>query len=71
MTIFAINSSPRSRGPRKTDLMLSELVDGMRDTGARVEVINLRENKHKKLHWLLHLLDQNPRQVSSQRRYDP
>ena len=47
MKIFAINSSPRSRGQSKTDLMLNQLVEGMRDAGARVEVVNLREKNIK------------------------
>ena len=47
MKIFAINSSPRSRGQSKTDLMLNQLVEGMRDAGARVEVVNLRAKNIK------------------------
>jgi multimeric flavodoxin WrbA/putative sterol carrier protein len=47
MKIFAINSSPRGSGQSKTHLMLNQLVNGMRDAGARVEVVNLREKNIK------------------------
>ena len=47
MRIFALNSSPRSGGQSKTELMLKHLVEGMCDTGADVEVINLREKNIK------------------------
>jgi len=42
MNILAINSSPRSGGQSKTEMMLNWLVEGMRDAGAEVEVVNLR-----------------------------
>lgn len=45
MRIFAINSSPRTGGESKTELMLNHLVEGMRDAGAVVDVANLREKK--------------------------
>jgi len=45
MKIVSINSSPRSGGQSKTELMLNHLVEGMRDAGAEVEVVNLREKK--------------------------
>ncbi len=45
MNILALNSSPRTGGRSKTELMLDRLVEGMRDAGARVEVVNLREKK--------------------------
>ena len=45
MKILAINSSPRSGGRSKTELMLNHLVKGMRDAGAEVDVVNLREKK--------------------------
>ena len=47
MRILAINSSPRSGGQSKTEMMLNHLVEGMRDTGAEVDVANLREKKIK------------------------
>ena len=47
MKILALNSSPRSGGQSKTELMLNHLVEGMRDAGADVEVINLREKNIK------------------------
>ncbi|RPJ13776.1 MAG: hypothetical protein EHM30_11150 [Desulfobacteraceae bacterium] len=47
MRILAINSSPRVGGQSKTELMLNHLVEGMRDAGAEVDVVNLREKKIK------------------------
>jgi multimeric flavodoxin WrbA/putative sterol carrier protein len=47
MKVLAINSSAREQGQSKTELMLDHLVRGMRDAGANVEVINLREKKIK------------------------
>ena len=47
MKILAINSSPRSGGRSKTELMLNHLVEGMQEAGADVEVVNLREKNIK------------------------
>lgn len=47
MKILAINSSPRLGGQSKTELMLDHLVEGMRDAGAAVDVVNLREKNIK------------------------
>jgi multimeric flavodoxin WrbA/putative sterol carrier protein len=47
MRVLAINSSPRADGISKTGMMLDALVQGMRDAGAEVETINLREKKIK------------------------
>ena len=47
MKILALNSSPRKTGQSKTELMLTHLVEGMRDAGADVEVVNLREKTIK------------------------
>ncbi len=47
MKILSINSSPRTGGQSKTELMLNHLVQGMQETGAEVEVVNLREKKIK------------------------
>ena len=47
MRVFAINSSPRSGGQGTTELMLNHLITGMRDAGAEVEVVNLREKTIK------------------------
>jgi len=47
MKVLAINSSPRGEGISKTGMMLNALVQGMRDAGAEVETINLREKKIK------------------------
>ena len=47
MRILALNSSPRSGGQSKTELMLNHLVEGMRDAGAEVEIVNLREKTIK------------------------
>lgn len=47
MKILSINSSPRTGGQSKTELMLNHLVEGMQEAGAEVEVVNLREKKIK------------------------
>jgi multimeric flavodoxin WrbA len=47
MKILAIHSSPRSDGQSKTQLMLSYLVKGMREAGADVEVVELRNKTVK------------------------
>ncbi len=47
MKILALNSSPRTGALSKTALMLGRLVEGMREAGALVEVVNLREKKIK------------------------
>ena len=47
MKVLALNSSARSGGESKTELMLNHLVRGMRETGADVEAVNLREKKIK------------------------
>ena len=47
MKVLAINSSARIGGESKTEFMLEHLVQGMRETGAQVEVINLYEKKIK------------------------
>ena len=45
MKIMSINSSPRTGGQSKTERMLHHLVEGMREAGAEVEVVNLRDKK--------------------------
>lgn len=47
MKVLALNSSPRGGGQSKTELMLNHLVQGMREAGADVEVIALRDKKVK------------------------
>ncbi len=47
MRILALNSSARSGGQSKTELILGYLVEGMRQAGAEVGVVNLRETKIK------------------------
>jgi multimeric flavodoxin WrbA len=47
MKVLALNSSARSGGESKTELMLNHLVNGMRAAGADVEVVNLREKNIK------------------------
>ena len=47
MKILAINSSPRTGGQSKTELMLNHLVEGMQEAGADVEIVNLREKNIK------------------------
>ena len=43
MKILVINSSPRSSGNSITELLLSHLAQGMREAGAEICIINLRE----------------------------
>jgi multimeric flavodoxin WrbA len=45
MQVLALNSSPRGEGQSKTGLMLDRLVLGMREAGAEVEVVDLREKR--------------------------
>ncbi len=46
MKVMAINSSPRaSSGESKTEMMLNSLLTGMREAGAEVDMVNLREKK--------------------------
>ena len=45
MKILAINTSPRSEGESKTELMLNHLVKGMQEAGAEVEIVQLRCKK--------------------------
>ena len=71
MKILALNSSPRSGGQSKTELMLKSLVEGMREAGAEVEVVDLREKTGQKLCRLLQLLDQDAGHLHPQGRYDP
>jgi multimeric flavodoxin WrbA len=47
MKVLGLNSSARSGGESKTDLMLKHLVNGMREAGADVETVNLREKNIK------------------------
>ncbi len=45
MNVLALNSSPRGDEESYTAIMLGCLVDGMREAGGNVEVVNLREKK--------------------------
>ena len=47
MKVLALNSSARTGGESKTELMLNHLVEGMREAGAEVEVVNLRKKNIK------------------------
>jgi putative sterol carrier protein len=47
MKVLALNSSPRGDGFSKTELMLTHLVQGMRDAGGVVEVVDLRKKSVK------------------------
>ncbi len=47
MKVLALNSSPRGEGQSKTELMLTHLVKGMREAGAEVEVVDLRNKSIK------------------------
>ena len=45
MNILALNSSPRVGVESKTEWMLDHLVQGMREAGAAVEVVALKDKK--------------------------
>jgi multimeric flavodoxin WrbA/putative sterol carrier protein len=45
MKVLALNSSPRGEGVSKTGILLDALVEGMRQAGAEVDVIQLRKKK--------------------------
>ena len=45
MKVIALNSSPRDEGVSKTGMLLDALVEGMREAGAEVETIHLRQKK--------------------------
>ncbi len=47
MKVLALNASPRSSEQSKTGLMLNCLIKGMRDAGAEVEQVELREKTIK------------------------
>ena len=47
MKVLALNSSPRGGDQSKTQLMLNCLIEGMRDAGAEVETVALREKTIK------------------------
>lgn len=47
MKVMALNSSPRGDGQSKTGIMLESLVEGMREAGADVESISLRDKTIK------------------------
>jgi len=47
MKVLALNASPRGSNQSKTELMLKHLVKGMRDAGAEVEQVALREKTIK------------------------
>lgn len=47
MNVLAINSSPRAGDQSKTELMLTHLVQGMRDAGAAVQIVDLRKKNIK------------------------
>ena len=45
MKVLALNGSRRSDGMSKSKIMLNALVEGMREAGAEVDVVDLREKK--------------------------
>jgi len=47
MKVLAVNSSPRTGGRSKTEIMLKRLVQGMAEAGADVEVVDLRQKTIK------------------------
>ena len=60
MKVIAINSSARTQGQSKTELMLDHLVCGMENAGADVEVIHLREKKIKDCIGCFHCMTKTP-----------
>ena len=50
MKVLALNSSARTGGQSKTELLLNSFVKGMQQGGAEVEVVNLR---HKKINYCI------------------
>lgn len=48
MKVIALNSSPRGEGISKTGMLLDALAEGMREAGAEVETIHLRQKKINK-----------------------
>ncbi|MFH1136228.1 MAG: NAD(P)H-dependent oxidoreductase [Pseudomonadota bacterium] len=47
MKVMALNSSPRVGNGSKTEMLLNPLIEGMREAGAEVEVVNLKDLKIK------------------------
>jgi multimeric flavodoxin WrbA len=47
MKVLALNSSARTGGESRTELMLNHLVSGMREAGAEVDVVHLRKKNIK------------------------
>ena len=47
MKVLAINSSLRKGGQSRTEMMMNHLVEGMREAGAQVEVVHLRQKNIK------------------------
>ncbi len=47
MKVLAVDSSPRKVGHSKVKLMLDALVEGLRDAGAQVDVVRLKDRKIK------------------------
>ena len=45
MKVLAVNSGPRSDAESYTTIMLNSLIEGLREAGAEVEVVKLREKK--------------------------
>ncbi len=43
--VFAIQSSPRKNGISKTEILTNAFLDGCKNAGADIEVVNLREKK--------------------------
>jgi multimeric flavodoxin WrbA/putative sterol carrier protein len=50
MKVFAVNSSARVGGQSKTELILNQLVKGMKEEGAEVEIVNIFK---KKIHYCI------------------
>ena len=70
MKVLALNSSLRQDGESRTELMLNHLVKGMREAGAEVEVLNLRD---KTIHYCMgcFMRHHNPWPVHNPGRHGP
>jgi multimeric flavodoxin WrbA/putative sterol carrier protein len=62
MKVLALNSSARTGGESRTELMLSHLAKGMREAGAEVDVVHLRNKNIKNCNGCLTCMTKTPGQ---------
>ncbi|HNY65576.1 MAG TPA: NAD(P)H-dependent oxidoreductase [Deltaproteobacteria bacterium] len=60
MKVLAVDSSPRKDGHSKVRLMLDALVEGMREAGAHVDVVRLKDKKIRYCVGCLHCWTKTP-----------